>query len=226
MRAVFVFLYFASFQVSSLIHRTTLQDAVLREKVTGKSGVAVYTGISLGSRGPILAWAGDANLFARDAQCFLEFLGKMLDFIENFLRLLGQVIDHAVDHVRLAANQFQRGDHQGKMIVDVVPQVRKFLIQVSHLFRTERHGLAGQTHAAYDGVACCRNQAGLTAFASFRNGQFPRAAVVSRRPGAKGSEPMRFRLTPRLAKTTLLSPDLMADTGNECPQDAQVAERT
>jgi hypothetical protein len=36
-----------------------------------------------------------------------------------------------------------------------VPQVRKFPIQVSHLFWTERHSLARQTHAAYDGVACC-----------------------------------------------------------------------
>jgi len=197
-------------------------------RLQAKSGVAVYTGKSLGSRGPTLAGAEDDNLFARDLECSLEFVGKMLDFIENFLRLLGQVIDHAVDHVRFPADQFQRGDHQGKMIVDVVPQVRKFPIQVSHLFRTERHVLAGQTHAAYDGVPCCRNQAGLTAFASFRNGQFPWAAV-SRRPGAKtskGSDPFRFRLTPRLAKTTLLFPDLMAATGNACPQDAQVAERT
>ena len=94
-------------------------------------------------------------LIARDAQCFLEFLGETLDFFEDFLRLFGQVIDHAVNHLRFAADQFQRGDHQGEMIVNVVPQVRKIPIQVSHLFRTERHSLAGQTHAAYDGVACC-----------------------------------------------------------------------
>jgi hypothetical protein len=69
--------------------------------------------------------------------------------------LLSQVIDHAVNHLGFAANQFQRGDHQGEMIVNVVPQVRKSSIQVRNLFRTELHGLAGQTHAAYDGVPCC-----------------------------------------------------------------------
>jgi len=120
-----------------------------------KSGVAVFTGIICEGAEPIPAGAGDVHLIASDAECFLEFLGEMLDFFEDFLGLLGQVIDHAVNHLRFAANQFQRGDHQGEMIVDVVPQVRKSPIQVSHLFRTERHGLAGQTHAAYDGVPRC-----------------------------------------------------------------------
>ena len=41
------------------------------------------------------------------------------------------------------------------------------------------------------------------------------------------SDAFRFcGLTPRLAKTTLLSLDLRAGTGNECPQEARVAERT
>ena len=94
-------------------------------------------------------------LIARDAECFLEFLGETLDFFEDFLRLFGQVIDHAVNHLRFAANQFQRGDHESEMVVDVVPQVRELPVQVGHLIWTERHGLAGQTHAAYDGVTCC-----------------------------------------------------------------------
>ena len=122
-------------------------------RLQAKSDIAVFTGlrefefIQQGKLRTILAGAGDANLIARDAQCFLEFLGEKLDFFEDFLRLLGQVVDHAVDHLRFAANQFQRGDHQCEMIVDVVPQVRKFPVQVSNLFRTERHGLSGQTHA-------------------------------------------------------------------------------
>ena len=97
----------------------------------------------------------EAKLIARDAQRLLEFLREMLDFFQDFLRLLGQVIHHAVNHFRFAANQFQRGNHQGEMIVDVVSQVGKLPIQISHLFRTERHRLAGQTHAAYDAVPCC-----------------------------------------------------------------------
>ncbi len=64
------------------------------------------------------------------------------------------------------------------MIVHVVPQVREFPTQVSHLFRTERHSLAGQTHAAYDGVACSRKQAGLTAFSRVLDRKLPRAAVA------------------------------------------------
>ena len=48
-------------------------------------------------------------------------------------------------------------------------------------------------------------------------------------PEAKAFDPLIVPfcgLTPRLAKTSLLTPDLRADTGNECSQEAQVVERT
>lgn len=95
-----------------------------------------------------------ADLIPRDPQRFLEFLGEMLDFFEDFLRLFRQVVNHTVNHLGFAADQLERRNHKSKMIVHIVPQVCKSPIQVSHFFRAERHALAGQTHVANDAVAC------------------------------------------------------------------------
>ena len=64
---------------------------------------------------------GVGGLVVRDFQRSFEFFGKLLYFLEDFLRLLGEIIDHAIDHFRLAADQFQGCDHEGEMIIDVVP---------------------------------------------------------------------------------------------------------
>ena len=95
---------------------------------------------------------GVGGLVVRDFQRSLELFGKLPDFLEDFLRLLGEITDHAIDHFRLATDQFQGCHHQGEMIIDVVSQVREFPMQLSHLLRTERNSLTGQTHGAYHGL--------------------------------------------------------------------------
>ena len=69
---------------------------------------------------------GVGGLVVRDFQRSLEFFGKLFYFLQNFLRLLRQIIDHAIDQFRLAADEFKRGHHQREVVVDIVPQVREF----------------------------------------------------------------------------------------------------
>jgi len=83
---------------------------------------------------------------AGDFQRPFEFFRELLDFVEDFLGLLGEVIDQARHHIGLAANEFERGDHQGEVIIYVMAQVRKFAIQIGDLFRAEGNSLTGQAH--------------------------------------------------------------------------------
>ena len=96
-----------------------------------------------------LAWSEGpgARLLAGDVEGAFELLGALADFLEDFLGLLGEVVDHALDHVGLAPDQFQGGDHEGEVIIDVVAQVTQSAVQLGNLVRAERHCLAGQTHS-------------------------------------------------------------------------------
>ncbi|TMP97676.1 MAG: hypothetical protein E6L09_12875 [Verrucomicrobia bacterium] len=75
---------------------------------------------------------------AGDFQRPFEFFRELLDFVEDFFQ--------ARHHIGLAANEFERGDHQGEVIIYVMAQVRKFAIQIGDLFRAEGNSLTGQAH--------------------------------------------------------------------------------
>jgi hypothetical protein len=86
---------------------------------------------------------GDTTLVVRDLQRALEVFGEFFYFVEDFLRLFSEIIDHAIDHFRLATDEFERGDHKGQVVIDIVPQVGKFPVYVSDLLGAERDSLSG-----------------------------------------------------------------------------------
>src|SRR5579885_3087716 len=82
-------------------------------------------------------WAGGGWRFRSgpdDAKHLLEFGREFGHGGGDLGRLLEERSHHALSHLGFMANELGRGHDQGKIIVDVVPQRRKLVVQFLDLF--------------------------------------------------------------------------------------------
>jgi metal-sulfur cluster biosynthetic enzyme len=81
-----------------------------------------------------------------DADGVLELDGKFLHGGGDFGRLLAERFHHALGHLGFVADQFSRGHDEGKMVIDVVAQGAKLLIQLFNFVRAQTDWLDGHSH--------------------------------------------------------------------------------
>lgn len=83
------------------------------------------SGARNGRRGSVLG--------PRDSESGLKFLGKLLDRFPDPGGLLGDGGHHALARVGLVPDQFDGGDDHRQMIIDVVPHLGEFAVQLVDL---------------------------------------------------------------------------------------------
>jgi len=78
-----------------------------------------------------------------DMKCLLKFAGEFGNGAGDFWRLLAKRVQHPLSHLRLVANQLNRGHDERQVVVDVMAHRGQLLVQFPNFFHTEIHRLGG-----------------------------------------------------------------------------------
>ena len=81
-----------------------------------------------------------------DAECGVEFAGKILQAGDNFGRLFNHGGEDASGGIRFGANQFGGCEDEGKVVIDVVARGCELLVKCGNCLRTEGETLFGHRH--------------------------------------------------------------------------------
>ena len=83
----------------------------------------------------------EIGLRSADPEHFFKFLGKPGHGGADLGGLLVHCGDHFLGHFGFVTNQFQRGDNEREIIVDVVAERGDFFIEFVHIIHGQRNWL-------------------------------------------------------------------------------------